>query len=199
MIKSIIFDISGVVTFDNYHQIYANFAERVGLPPEFISGFFKENWNNLLMGHISLEKIFETFRNKGVNTEADLKTIWLEEALKIRKVNTEMVDIISKLRKNYTVGALSNLTPPRKMVDEALKIYEHFDFVVLSCVEKIKKPDSKFYQLALQKANCSPAEAVFVDDNERNVIAARVLGLNDILFVDNKKLLTDFNNLGIVI
>ena len=64
MIKSIIFDISGVVTFDNYHQIYANFAERVGLPPEFIPGYFKENWTDLLLNNITLEQIFETFKNK---------------------------------------------------------------------------------------------------------------------------------------
>jgi len=190
-IKALIFDIGGVVTFTDFQSLYANFANRIGISPEFVRQYHKENWENLLLGVISLEQFFKDMKNAGANEGLDLKTIWLEEGLKIQKVNTELLDIIAKLKKHYTIGVLSNLTPPRIMLDEYMNIYNNFDFVILSCKVNLKKSDSRFYQLAVKRTGAMPSQIVFIDDMERNIIAAGNCGMKSVIYTDNKNLEND--------
>jgi putative hydrolase of the HAD superfamily len=51
------------------------------------------------------------------------------------------------------------------------------DAVVLSCEVGVAKPDEKIYAIALERAGVGGDEAIFVDDVEVNVAAARRLGL----------------------
>ncbi len=199
MIKAIIFDIGGVVTCTDFPAIYTNFANRVGISPEFVSRYSINNWNDMILGNISPKQFFEDMKNAGAKPSLDLQAIWIEEALKVRKVNTKLLDIIAKLKKQYIVGVLSNLSSTRLILDEALHLYDHFNFVILSCKEHIKKPDPQFYELALKKAGINPDEAIFIDDNERNTIAAKNLGLIDILYTNNQQLLIDLEKLGVEI
>lgn len=199
MIKALIFDIGGVVIFSDFQLLYKNFANRAGISPEFVAQYHPNSWSELLLGNITLEGFFNDMQKAGARADLDLEQVWLEEALKIVKVNTELLETIDALRKRYTVGVLTNLTPTRKMVDESLKIYDHFEFAILSCVEHLKKPDPKFYELALKKANAQAHESVFVDDKERNTLAAQALGFQDILYTNNEKFFEDLRKLGVKI
>ncbi len=197
MIKAIIFDIGGVVTFTDFQELYANFANRVGIDPEFVAQYHPNSWGKLLVGDITLGGFFQDMKNARAKEGLDLKTVWLEEALKVRVVNEELLNAIAKLRKSYKVGTLTNLSPTRLMVDEYMGIYNHFDFAILSCKEHLKKPDPKFYQLALERAEAKANECVFVDDKESNSIAARELGFTDIIYTTNELLFKEFEKLGI--
>ena len=55
-------------------------------------------------------------------------------------------------------------------------IFNHFRDIIVSGVEKMVKPDAAIYQLALSRFNLSPGEAIFIDDNLPNVMAARENG-----------------------
>ena len=44
------------------------------------------------------------------------------------------------------------------------------------------KPNPKIYELICKRYDINPAEAVFLDDNEDNIISAREFGLNAIQF-----------------
>lgn len=197
MITTIIFDIGEVITFSHFKEIYKNFALKTGASPEFITEYHMNNWDENLLGNIPLTQFWQDLGADSTIPTADLPKIWLEEALKIRELNIDLLDIIEKLRSHYKVGSLTNLTPSRKMVDEHQKIFSHFEFNVLSCDEHIKKPDPAFYKLGLERAGCSPAEALLVDDKERNTIAAENLGWHTIIFKNNTRLLTDLEQIGI--
>lgn len=196
-IKTIIFDIGGVVTFGSFQELYNNYAALVGLTPEFILDYHKQNRDDLTLGHITLDQFFADFKKAGAKFDGDLQEAYTNEMLKIRSINTELVNILSTLRQHYTLGVLSNLTWTRLVADERMNIYEYFDFTVLSCVEHLKKPDPKFYQLALAKSGAKPEQAIFIDDNEKYILAAREIGLKDILFTDNNKLVLDLKKLGV--
>ena len=56
-----------------------------------------------------------------------------------------------------------------------------FAEVVVSAEVGIRKPDSAIYQLAADKLGRAPAECVFVDDLEINLVPARTLGMATIL------------------
>jgi HAD superfamily hydrolase (TIGR01509 family) len=116
-------------------------------------------------------------RSAGADPTLDLQTIWMEEGIKNRQINEELIDIIEKLRENYSVGVLTNLTFSRKILDEEMNLYSHFDYVALSCVEHLKKPDHAFYQLALKRAGVKTQEAIYIDDKESCTTPAEEIGI----------------------
>ena len=63
-----------------------------------------------------------------------------------------------------------------------LAIDELFDLVVDSCEEGVRKPDPTIFRTALDRLGVrDPARAVFLDDFEGNLVAARSLGMHAIL------------------
>jgi len=60
----------------------------------------------------------------------------------------------------------------------------HFHELVLSCEHKLLKPEREIYELALSVSGASPAETLFVDDNEENVTGAQRAGLSSFRFID---------------
>lgn len=63
-----------------------------------------------------------------------------------------------------------------------------FDMFFESAVEGMRKPDPRFYQLALDRLGVKAEEAVFLDDIGLNLIAARKLGINTIRVNPGKSL-----------
>ncbi|GAA5900433.1 hypothetical protein JCM6882_001245 [Rhodosporidiobolus microsporus] len=55
-----------------------------------------------------------------------------------------------------------------------------FDEYVESCVEGMRKPDPRFFQLTLDRLGVKAEEAVFLDDIGHNLAAAAKLGINTI-------------------
>ncbi len=67
-------------------------------------------------------------------------------------------------------------------------IFNHFRDIIVSGVEKMVKPDAAIYQLAVTRFGLSPGEAIFIDDNLDNVIAARQNGFVAHHFTDAETL-----------
>jgi 2-haloacid dehalogenase len=55
-------------------------------------------------------------------------------------------------------------------------IFDRFQDIIVSGVEKLVKPDPAIYALALQRFGLEPGTAIFIDDNHDNVISARQNG-----------------------
>ena len=63
-----------------------------------------------------------------------------------------------------------------------LAIDELFDLVVDSCEEGVRKPDPAIFHTALDRLGVDdPGRAVFLDDFEGNLVAARAIGMHGIL------------------
>jgi putative hydrolase of the HAD superfamily len=195
MIKTIIFDIGGVVVFTDFQRLYEGFALSAGIDSEFIRQYHKANWDDLLCGKIDLDRFFADMKKEAKNQNQDLKSLWVEEAKKCRKDNSELLQIIQDLRKSYSVGVLTNLSATRKMVDELDSLYEHFDYALLSCDVGLQKPDVRFFQMALDKAGAEAHEAVFVDDNPKFFTGAEELGIPSIIYKDNVSFLKQLNGI----
>jgi putative hydrolase of the HAD superfamily len=54
---------------------------------------------------------------------------------------------------------------------------ELFDAVVISCEVGMRKPEERIFRLAAELLGLEPAECVFIDDIEANVLAAEAVGL----------------------
>ena len=52
-------------------------------------------------------------------------------------------------------------------------IFDLFQDIIVSGVEKLVKPDPAIYALALDRFGLKPGDAIFIDDNHDNVVSAR--------------------------
>lgn len=197
MIKTLIFDIGGVVVDDRLKDLFVNFSKRVGINPEFFLEYNKIYKDRLLLGEITLPEFWEMVVQAGADPNLDLQTIWLEEALKICELNTELLVLIKKLRKNYSVGTLTNVSYSRLIIDDKMNLYDNFDYKVVSCVDHLIKPDPAIYKLALERSGFQAEDAVFIDDRQHFILAAKQLNIHCVLFQDNQHLTEELSKLGV--
>jgi putative hydrolase of the HAD superfamily len=66
-----------------------------------------------------------------------------------------------------------------------------FDTVLESSKLGVRKPDPRFYDLALEAVGVAPTEAVFLDDLGINLKPARALGITTIKVVDPDQALAE--------
>ena len=112
------------------------------------------------------------------------------------------VEILRKLKESgkYKLLALTNWNAC--LFEIALVRYDFlhwFDGRVVSGEEKTRKPFPEFYKILLERYNVNPREALFIDDNLRNVKAAALLGMTSIHFRNPEQLREALIKAGIVI
>lgn len=106
-------------------------------------------------------------------------------------------DLIQRLRKKYKVAALTNMGPELfNMWSRKWDFANTYDYVYYSGQYKIKKPDTKLFEIVLKDLNADAKCTVFLDDLAENVQAAKSLGINGIVFKDAKQAETELTKLG---
>lgn len=113
----------------------------------------------------------------------------------------ETVEIFKQLKENnkYNIYALTNWQAG--LFEIALVRYDFlhwFDGRVVSGVEKTRKPFPEFYHILLDRFRINPEEAVFIDDNLRNVEAAKALGIHSLHFTSPAQLEADLEQLDLL-
>ncbi len=109
-----------------------------------------------------------------------------------------MEELLKKLNKNYILAILTNTTnfessaPVKWGVDDIFK--ENFFSWQIGSL----KPAEQNYKIIFQKLKIKPAEAIFIDDAQENVDAAKRLGIQAIKFQDVGQLENELFELNIV-
>lgn len=112
----------------------------------------------------------------------------------------DMFQFVAHLKgKGYKTALVSNCEWP---VVNGLKAvangqYKLFDEKLFSCQEGIAKPDPEIYRRALNRLNLQPQEAVFIDDRQENIDAAKALGIHGVLFQSPQQVKHDLAMLGL--
>ena len=114
-----------------------------------------------------------TFKETIENMASDLgydKDDILNEMISYGKLNLPLLNMVKELRKKNTVCLLSNACDGIfELLFPNLDFKEYFDKWFISCYYKIKKPDLRFYNLAVDILNQEFDEIYFIDDNMNNV------------------------------
>ena len=105
----------------------------------------------------------------------------------------ENIEIIKGLRPQYKVSILSNADLNlEERIKDGMGIHHLFDDIVSSAVVGVSKPKHEIYELAAKRLELPVEECVFIDDLDRNVTAAREVGMQAIHFrVDKGDSLAD--------
>ena len=93
-------------------------------------------------------------------------------------VDEEMAAFVGSLRPRYKTALLSNAWPEaRASLEKRCGLGALTDMLILSCEERLMKPDTRIYQLAAERLGVAPEEALFVDDYLPNVEGACDAGM----------------------
>lgn len=106
--------------------------------------------------------------------------------------------IIEGLRKRYTVVVLS--IHAKEWIEycrEQFMLSELFHHEFYSFGNGICKPDPQAYKHVLDKLKVPPEECIFIDDQERNLIPARQLGIKTIRFNNPDQLKEELKKVGV--
>lgn len=112
------------------------------------------------------------------------------------------VAILKKLidNKDYKVVALTNWSHETFPIAlERFDFLHWFDGILVSGEEKTRKPFKDIYELTLSRFDIEAKRSVFIDDNLRNIIAAKDMGINTILFKNPETLEEELKALNIIL
>ena len=142
------------------------------------------------MIEIVSDRIGEEYRNE----ITQLSRYWY----KYVDVYTKVQDRIIELSKNgYNIYILSNTAYTfYDLVKEGyLPAASIAKGIVLSCEEKVLKPNEKIYNILLERYNLDPHDAMFFDDLSENIWGAARCGINGFVVENERELLTYLDKL----
>ena len=142
------------------------------------------------MIEIVTAKIGEEYRNE----ITQLSRYWY----KYVDVYTKVQDRIIELSKNgYNIYILSNTAYTfYDLVKEGyLPAASIAKGIVLSCEEKVLKPNEKIYNILLERYNLYPHDTMFFDDLSENIWGAARCGINGFVVENEHELLTYLDKL----
>jgi glucose-1-phosphatase len=107
--------------------------------------------------------------------------------------------LFRQLKKNYQLVAFSNTNEMHfEYLLKAYSLLSEFDEYILSYEVGSVKPEARIYKAALEKADCAPSEALLVDDRTENIQMGEELGIEGVLFTDEKGLCDRLNDLEVL-
>jgi 2-haloacid dehalogenase len=200
-IKTIIFDLGGVLIDWNPEYLYLDIfgGDRVKM-----NAFFElvctMDWNENQDAGYPLAQATEDRIALFPEYEILIKKYYGQWEEMLGEAISGSVQVLKKLIDNpkFRVVALTNWSAETFPV--ALKRFDFlhwFEGIVVSGTEKTRKPYSEIYQITLDRFNIDPSEALFIDDNLRNIKGAKALGINGIHFSTPEELIKDLNNFKI--
>lgn len=142
------------------------------------------------MIEIVTTKIGEEYRNE----LTQLSRYWY----KYVDVYTKVQNRIIELSKNgYNIYILSNTAYTfYDLVKEGyLPAASIAKGIVLSCEEKVLKPNEKIYNILLERYNLDPHDTMFFDDLSENIWGAARCGINGFVVENERELLTYLDKL----
>lgn len=202
-IKNVIFDLGGVLIDWNpeyvYLEVFKGDREKMDW---FFENICTQDWNENQDAGYPLKQATEERVKLFPEYEELIRMFYgrWEEMLGNQIEGT--VNILKSLceNSNYKVVALTNWSHETFPVAlERFNFLHWFEGIIVSGEEKTRKPFKKIYQLTLSRFNLNADESIFIDDNFRNVQAAKKLGINGIHFKNPDQLQSELRALDIKI
>ena len=201
MINTIIFDLGGVLVDWNPDYLYRNLFTNEQEMKDFLTNIATPDWNEEQDAGRSLQEGTDLLVRQHPQHEANIRAFYDRWEEMLGGVLEDTVEIFRELKASgkYKIYALTNWSAETFPI--ALKKYNFlnwFDGVVVSGTEKMRKPSPEFYQLLLDRYEVQAQEALFIDDNHRNIVAAEKLGITSIHFTLPQQLRGDLVSRGIL-
>lgn len=200
MKTTLIYDLGGVLIDWNPLYVFGDYFETTKQRDYFFTHICTSAWNEEQDAGRPLAEGTELLVRQFPEWEKAIRDYYGRWEEMLRGPIPDSVALLARLRARgaYRLYALTNWSA--ELFPIALQRFDFlhwFDGRVVSGEEKTRKPFREIYERLLQRYGVAAAEAVFIDDNERNVRAAQDMGIASIHFRNAVQLEAELRELGI--
>lgn len=201
-INTIIFDLGGVLIDWNPKYVFDdNYFESEEKRQYFFNMVCTNDWNEEQDAGRSIVEATQLLVRQFPEWEKAIRDYYGRWTDMLGGPIHETVELFRQLKEidRYKIYALTNWQ--EGLFDIALVRYNFlhwFDGRVVSGEEKTRKPFPEFYHVLLNRYQVNPSEAIFIDDNLRNVKAGETIGIQSIHFQSTKQLREELEQLNIL-
>lgn len=196
--KAVVFDLGGVLVDWNPRYLFRQLFSDHDEMEVFLRDICNQEWNEHQDAGRPLQEATALLVAQHPHYRSMIEAYYSRWPEMLGGPIQETVEVLNQLRdQNALLLALSNWS--HETFPHARQRYaflNHFKEIFVSGEYKMKKPDPQFYRLLLEKHALKPENTIFIDDVERNVLAAKNLGMNTIHFKPGHDLRADLRKKG---
>lgn len=183
-IRAAVFDIGGVLEITPRTGWVEAWETRLNLRPGEIERRLGDVWRAGGIGRISEAGVVRSIQRRleldHEQLAAFIDDMWAEY---LGSLNVELADYFRGLRPRYRTAIISNsFVGAREREQQRYQFDTICDFIIYSHEVGLEKPDRRIFELACERLGVQPGEAIFLDDVEPYVAAAREVGMVAIHF-----------------
>ncbi len=193
---AVLFDFGGVILTSPF-DAFADYERVNNLPSDFIRSINASNadhnaWARFERGDVDVDGFVPLFEAEARGRGHEVNGRQILGLIK-GSVRPEMVEALSRVKAaGYKTACLTNnfrsdddraddrVDPHRASVNEVMAM---FDEVIESSRVGVRKPELRFYELALELIDAPASRCVFLDDLGVNLKPARAMGMTTIKVV----------------
>jgi 2-haloacid dehalogenase len=195
-----LFDLGGVVIDWNPRHLYRKvFGGDIARMEYFLSNVCSLEWNELQDAGRELSVATDTLVHEFPEWESEIRAYYSQWEKMIAGEIPGVSELLAELSDlEIRLFALSNWSLETfPLISGKFPALKRFEKIFLSGEAKSAKPDRRFYEYALKVIGLPRERLVFIDDNRRNVEAARALALPAIQFQDAPQLRRDLRAISL--
>jgi len=201
-VTTIIFDLGGVLINWDPKVLYRKIFETEAEVTTFLREVATMDWNEQQDGGRSLSDATALLISQYPQWTSEIEAYYTRwEEMLVGPIDGT-VEILRQLKTegNYRLLALTNWSAETfPIAQKRYDFLEWFEGILVSGQEKLKKPDPAIYQLILKRYKLKSEESIFIDDNLRNIEAARALGIQSIHFATPNRLIEQLSEVGVLL
>ncbi|MGV8142509.1 MAG: HAD family hydrolase [Candidatus Pacearchaeota archaeon] len=198
MIKSIIFDLGGVLFSSDggTYEARERLASELNIDAKKLHAIWFSRKERLLKGLMAEEDYLGELI-KSFNLDISLES--LKNIIKgYNKINPEMVALVKSLRNKYNLFALTNEVKEwHEYRIKTFQLKDYFNKIICSSEVGLMKPQNEIYELCLKLIGAEPSNCLFIDDRVENLKSPQDLGMQIIHFKNRLDLIEEMSKLGI--
>lgn len=209
-IKIVWFDFGGVLS-PSIDYLFDQYAVKTGLSPHVLKNAMKQVAHNMGMPMLApIESATISEEEWGVRLEASL--LGTDPSLDLSQTDLQhfgkqwfngvvanhfMINTLKRIKlKGLKTGVLTNnVLEWEPYWRSMINLDGVVDYIVNSCHEKCRKPDTSFFNIALQECGLNASDCILIDDVMENIEAAKKLGWHAIHFKNNFETLYELQSI----
>jgi 2-haloacid dehalogenase len=200
-IDTVIFDLGGVLIDWNPKHLYRKILKSEEEVDWFLENVCTSEWNDQQDAGRSFDEATKELISKHPDWEEAITAWYGRWQETIKGPIEETVAILESIKKSnrFRLYALTNWSAETfPWALENFPFLHWFEGIVVSGIEKTRKPFPEFYQILFDRYKVNPVTSIFVDDNIKNIEGAKKIGLPTIHFKDPSLLKKQLAELGIL-
>ena len=185
-----LFDLGGVFFDWDPNHFFKNVFDDDEERKYFLTEVCNDQWNFQQDAGRSIAEAESELIPKFPHYEKEIKMYYKNHRKMIRGIFEESIEVLRQLKdKNNKCYVLSNWSAETfaGMTDD-YPFLKLFDGLLISGEDKLMKPDSAIYELAINRFNLNPNETIFIDGKLENIQAAQNLKILTIHLTDPNKI-----------